>query len=244
VPRRLRYAQRDSNAQSPDPARPGWCPTRSFLAAGNYLYEEHPSYTPPPSEGVRLGEFADVGVGVAVRLGRCPCGGLVCSRCKALVPAADVRSHVCKVATSADDPATRALIAKIGKKCPACGMFIEKNAGCSHMKCGTRAGGSNADALRNGGCAHEFNWDSLRSVRNGAPGDPFNDRQARARAPRSVPWHVLCSGADPLCFPAGQFWWRQQGPGGAVELADQRPAVIRCVRSGAVFAGTRHEDVK
>ena len=52
-------------------------------------------------------------------------------------------------------------------------MFIEKNQGCSHMKCGTRAGGSNADALRNGGCAHEFNWDSLRPIRNGAPGDPF-----------------------------------------------------------------------
>jgi len=31
----------------------------------------------------------------------------------------------------------------------------EKNMGCSHMMCGTKAGGSIKDAMRNGGCAHE-----------------------------------------------------------------------------------------
>ena len=68
-------------------------------------------------------------------------------------------------------------------------MFMEKNQGCSHMKCGTTASGSNADALRNGGCAHEFYWDPLRPIRNGAPGEPFNDRQknfARGERARSL----------------------------------------------------------
>ena len=79
--------------------------------------------------------------------------------------------------TAHDDAESRALIAKIGKKCPACGMFMEKNQGCSHMKCGTRASGSDAEALRNGGCAHEFDWHSMTPIRNGRPGEPHNERQ-------------------------------------------------------------------
>ena len=58
---------------------------------------------------------ARVPVQVAVRLGRCPCGALQCSRCKALVPPKDVYRHICADATKEDDPATKALIAKIGK---------------------------------------------------------------------------------------------------------------------------------
>ena len=52
---------------------------------------------------------------VAVRLGRCPCGALQCTRCKALVQPKDIYSHMCANATKEDDPATKALIAKIGK---------------------------------------------------------------------------------------------------------------------------------
>ena len=81
---------------------------------------------------------------------------------------------MCASATAHDDAESHALIAKIGKKCPACGMFMEKNQGCSHMKCGTRASGSDAEALRNGGCAHEFDF---TPIRNGRPGEPHNERQ-------------------------------------------------------------------
>ena len=81
--------------------------------------------------------------------------------------------------TKDDDPASKALIAKIGKACPACGMFIEKNQGCSHMMCGDRASGTYQQALKNGGCGHEFDWTSMRPIRNGRPGEPFNDRQVK-----------------------------------------------------------------
>lgn len=60
-------------------------------------------------------------------------------------------------------------------------MFIEKNQGCSHMLCGTKTGGSIQEALRNGGCAHEFDWNSMRPIRQGRPGEPYNDRQVLFR---------------------------------------------------------------
>ena len=194
---------------------------------GTFLMDDDPSYAPPGQP--KLGEFFDTADGVAVRLGRCPCGALVCARCKALVPAKDERAHVCKSGPGADDAAARQLMAKIGKKCPACSMFIEKNEGCSSMMCGTprrgqisgrlggaclatssdpselprswspaapktpffglrvtpptgtRAHGRVEDALRNGGCAHEFDWNSMRPLKNGRPGQPFNDRQVNFR---------------------------------------------------------------
>ena len=104
---------------------------------GTFLMDDDESYAPPGQP--KLGEFFDTADGVAVRLGKCPCGALVCARCKALVPAKDERTHVCKSGhgLGADDAAARQLMAKIGKKCPACSMFIEKNEGCSSMMCGT-----------------------------------------------------------------------------------------------------------
>ena len=144
---------------------------------GHFLLDSDPSYAPKGES--RLGEFFDIKQGVAIRLGRCPCGALQCIRCKGLVPQKDVFSHVCAIATKDDDPASKALIAKIGKACPACGMFIEKNQGCSHMMCGDRASGTYQQALKNGGCGHEFDWTSMRPIRNGRPGEPFNDRQVK-----------------------------------------------------------------
>ena len=113
---------------------------------GHFLLDSDPSYAPKGES--RLGEFFDIKQGVAIRLGRCPCGALQCIRCKGLVPQKDVFSHVCAIATKDDDPASKALIAKIGKACPACGMFIEKNQGCSHMMCGDRASGTYQQALK------------------------------------------------------------------------------------------------
>ena len=110
---------------------------------GTFLMDDDESYAPPGQP--KLGEFFDTADGVAVRLGKCPCGALVCARCKALVPAKDERTHVCKSGhgLGADDAAARQLMAKIGKKCPACSMFIEKNEGCSSMMCGTPQLGRN-----------------------------------------------------------------------------------------------------
>ena len=47
------------------------------------------------------------------------------------------------------------------KKCPVCGIFIEKNEGCEWMMCGTKAHGSLKESIKNGGCGIAFNWDSL-----------------------------------------------------------------------------------
>ena len=168
-------------APAPAPALQSFDYSACPAGCGTFFLDNHPSYNPRVQGQVALGEFFDVGQGIAVRLGQCPCGALVCSRCKALVDHRQAHTHVCKNATAEIDSATKALITKIGKACPACGMLIEKNQGCSTMMCGTRAHGQISEALRNGGCAHEFDWNSLRPLKNGRPGAPFNDRQKNFR---------------------------------------------------------------
>ena len=37
-----------------------------------------------------------------------------------------------------------------------------KNAGCDYMMCGTHTHGSILQAIRNGGCGHQFFWSSLK----------------------------------------------------------------------------------
>merc|ERR1712178_437457 len=59
------------------------------------------------------------------------------------------------------DAATLEVMATIGKKCPVCGIFIEKNDGCEWMMCGTKAHGSLKESINNGGCGIAFNWNSL-----------------------------------------------------------------------------------
>ena len=34
--------------------------------------------------------------------------------------------------------------------------------------------------MRNGGCGHEFDWNNLKPLRFGKPGEPANDRQVRS----------------------------------------------------------------
>lgn len=66
------------------------------------------------------------------------------------------------------------------KRCPACGIIIEKVDGDATMMCGCEgrpAGGTPEKALRNGGCGHEFNWNTLAPLGGGAPGAPSNARQ-------------------------------------------------------------------
>lgn len=47
------------------------------------------------------------------------------------------------------------------KKCPGCGMGIQKNEGCHHMVCGQHTHGTTG--IR-GGCAREFCWDCLEDM--------------------------------------------------------------------------------
>ena len=63
------------------------------------------------------------------------------------------------------DKATLDLMNKIGKHCPNCGAFVQKNGGCNIMMCGTTAHGRLADALAHGGCGHLFHWDSLKPAK-------------------------------------------------------------------------------
>jgi hypothetical protein len=129
---------------------------------GLYLLHNHESYT-HRGGGVGLGQMISREDGaLAIRLGECPCGALLCVACKTLVQAEDAQAHVCKEGGEAADPATRALMTKVCKACPGCGMLLQNTGtGCDLMMCGTEAHGSVADALRNGGCAYMFHWDTL-----------------------------------------------------------------------------------
>ena len=70
------------------------------------------------------------------------------------------------------------------KACPACGVLIERNGGDSQMMCGSAArvaGGTYKEAMANGGCGHEFDWETLAPKGTGKPGEPANDRQVNFR---------------------------------------------------------------
>jgi len=121
---------------------------------------------------------------LAVRLGQCPnCAAAICTRCKTMVQPEAMLSHMCAEVTAETDPATLALMAKIGKKCPACGKFVEKTAGCNIMMCGTNAHGRVNDALRNGGCAFIFDWASLKACEDGHGYYDINDKWVRGKGP-------------------------------------------------------------
>jgi len=99
--------------------------------------------------------------------GRCRCGALVCLHCHLSV--AEGVKHKCPPKLrlrDANDPASLKLMAKLGKKCPKCGNFIQKDGGCEFMFCGTKAHGRLLDALNNGGCGHQFNWRTLKPVKS------------------------------------------------------------------------------
>ena len=73
------------------------------------------------------------------------------------------------------------------KACPACGMLIEKIDGDHQVMCGCEArpaGGTLEKALANGGCGHEFNFNTLAPLGCGKPGEPANDRQVLFRPRR------------------------------------------------------------
>lgn len=167
---------------------------------GHRLLTRHASYSDSLLYDTKLGAPLPQDAR-GVRLGQCPCGALVCPHCYLLVPPAKERAHLCEEATAvvgADmtqaridaarklvqvegrTDAERQMLRKFGKECPACGRFIEKAAGCHVMQCG--GNGAHKDlntCLRAGGCGHEFDWNTLKPMRLGKPGEPANERQVR-----------------------------------------------------------------
>lgn len=128
------------------------CPAK----CGRFLKHKDPTY----QRHKRFGDFEMFYSEPYLVPGKCICGAFFCVRCQELIDAKGARSHRCKdLATEADEK-TKKLMAKLGKRCPNCKNFIQKNGGCNVMMCGTRAHGSLEKAIRNGGCGHQFFWDS------------------------------------------------------------------------------------
>jgi hypothetical protein len=135
---------------------------------GRYLIDQDPEYTMVP-RGVR----AEEGFDRKMRLGKCECGARVCVRCHQLAAVETAEDglqsfvHECPEGLDREvsvDEASMALMAQLGKRCPNCKAFMQKNEGCNVMMCGTTAHGYLAQALQNGGCGHMFYWDSLETA--------------------------------------------------------------------------------
>ena len=113
-----------------------FCPAQ----CGRVLATKHASYLL-----YGLGEMVPVNKqkntvnGKAMRMGRCACGAMICGRCHAL-SGSEALTHDCRLAKVRDtkvDEKTAKLMATIGKRCPGCGNFVQKTAGCDIMMCGT-----------------------------------------------------------------------------------------------------------
>ena len=72
------------------------------------------------------------------------------------------KGHVCNQGGGKMDAKTLATLQKNAKKCPNCQAWVQKNAGCDTMMCGTNSHGSILQAIRNGGCGHQFHWSNLK----------------------------------------------------------------------------------
>ena len=158
-----------------------FCPAQ----CGRVLATAHPSY-----KAYELGEAVKLpnghparktGISYVLRMGRCDCGVVICGRCEFALKSKEYdltreslsqqnELHDCRLVdaeVTVIDEKTMALMAKIGKKCPGCGNFVQRTAGCDIMMCGTNAHGKVNDALRNGGCALIFNWQTLKPCDDG-----------------------------------------------------------------------------
>ena len=153
---------------APRAAAPRAAATGAFACpddCGRFLLGAHPSYAPSGARAeVGLGEMLCRRGAGALRLGVCECGALVCGACQARIPPDEADGHLCKQGGEAIDAASQALLATVCKPCPGCGLLMQKTEGCQLIMCGTVAHGKVADALRNGGCAYVWHWDTLEAV--------------------------------------------------------------------------------
>lgn len=104
---------------------------------------------------------------VTVVVERCPCGAGVCVQCHKHVGDDKMERHDCPAIAAiaaAEEALSLKLLDKVAKKCPRCGMYVQKNGGCDYMMCGTHTHGNLRDAIRNGGCGHSFKWSDLKPV--------------------------------------------------------------------------------
>lgn len=106
---------------------------------------------------------------ICVTCGQCPiCDTIVCPKCEMEVKPEENGAvlHQCADFEGAQnvepDEETKKLMATIGKRCPVCEQFIEKNEGCDWMMCGTKSHGFLKEVIRNGGCGIAFLWSSLQ----------------------------------------------------------------------------------
>eukprot|EP00466_Bigelowiella_natans_P008205 jgi/Bigna1/73943/fgenesh1_pg.26_\ len=97
--------------------------------------------------------------------GLCECGCVFCMSCHAKLDPDKAGEHDCKKGEVKMDKQTEALLKKLGKKCPCCGNFLQKNGGCDIMMCGDTAHGNLLKAVKNGGCGHQFFWSSLKPAK-------------------------------------------------------------------------------
>ena len=168
------------------------CLTCSNKSCGRYLALQSPSYPgslkPYGGDGYfYVGQLynpkdpasanQEAFENMKVSLAACECGTLYCIRC---FTKATVHHRCLNLKMAVDDELALKSIKKViacGKECPGCGQFLEKNEGCAVFMCGTNAHGQMEVALRRGGCGHEFDWNTMRPLRNGRPGHPANDKQ-------------------------------------------------------------------
>lgn len=151
---------------------------------GEFLLASHPAYAEQ-----KIGEFyTDEASGnVCVKLGGCPtCKANVCVKCQCGVQSrgGEVPAHRCGdlIAGAAEaDADTLAVMATIGKKCPVCGIFIEKNEGCEFMMCGTKSHGSLKESIKSGGCGIAFNWNTLTVVDDPCGWEDLDGSKKRGR---------------------------------------------------------------
>eukprot|EP00943_MAST-04B_sp_MAST-4B-sp1_P008266 g8266.t1 len=130
------------------------CPGR----CGNYLIHEDPGSEMKivkGKEGHKLVVWSKPGV--------CKCGVLVCVRCHCKLTQKTWETHDCNASKGSEiDAKTLATLRANAKQCPNCQAWVQKNDGCDTMMCGTNSHGSILQAIRNGGCGHQFYWTTLK----------------------------------------------------------------------------------
>ena len=133
------------------------CPAK----CGNYLIHED---TKSGAMQIVQGKNGPKMVFNLKKPGVCKCGTLVCVKCHVKLDETSWKKHKCNQGNGGAkmDAKTLATLRKNAKQCPNCQGWVQKSDGCDTMMCGTNSHGSILQAIRNGGCGHQFYWSSLK----------------------------------------------------------------------------------
>ena len=155
------------------------------------------------------------------------------------------QAHECpedKLSQEEMDDETRKTMESMGKRCPVCHSFIQKNDGCDWMSCGTTAHGSLKDCIRNGGCGIAFQWNSGTVADDPCGWKDLDGSHKRGRpvTARQLPpfTHPKCPSCDRYkcvdeCGPELSFHGKK-GSQGRAEGGEH------CCRECRESGGTRH----